>query len=70
MSATSLEIKDCDLPKETGCEGDFFYETLGLGSKEFSIYHTRDSHSRRCDFVTFPYSDGRSVAILFQEPRL
>jgi len=29
------------LPSETGCEDDFLYETLGLGSKESSFYHTR-----------------------------
>ena len=57
-------------PRETGCEGDFFYETLGLGSKEFSFYHTRDSHSSRRGFVAWPYSDSRSVAMLFQETRL
>ena len=28
------------------------HETLGLGSKESSFYHTRDSHSRRCDGVS------------------
>jgi hypothetical protein len=58
------------LPRQTGNEDDFFYETLGLGSKEFSFYHTRDSHSTRRDFVHCPYSDSRSVGILFQETRL
>ena len=58
------------LPKETGCEGDFFYETLDLGTKEFSFDHTRNLHSRRGNFVACPYSDSRSVGMLFQETRL
>ena len=58
------------LPKETGSEDDFFYETMALGREESSFDHTRDLHSRRGDFVACPYSDSRSVAILFQEPRL
>lgn len=40
------------LPRETGCEDDFFHETMGLGREESSFDHTRDSHSRRCDCVT------------------
>jgi len=64
-------VIDCDLAKgKTGGEGGFFYETLGLGSKEFPFFHTRDSHSRRCDFVACPYSDSRSVGMLFQDTRL
>ena len=49
------------LPRETGCEGDFFYETLALGREESSFDHTRDSHSRRCDGITCTRAAGANA---------
>src|SRR6267142_2049234 len=38
------------LPRETGCEGGFFYETLGLGSKIFpsTTHAIRTASLRLC----------------------
>jgi hypothetical protein len=59
-----------DLAKAGAPESSCSDEIMGLGQEESSFDCARDSHSSRRDFVGCPYSDSRSVGILFQETRL
>jgi hypothetical protein len=59
VATPSLEIKIVSLPSQTGCEDDFFHETLDLEKREPSVAVARFPHNDCDDDLDIARAAGR-----------